>query len=349
MKTYTMFGLALAALCGMEYAPAQDAAAGKLEAVVQMGGKKRTKIQLAGAQGENILFAQKGTDQLLSQPVSGCKVFYIMTPADLASALQDYRSDDLADARKKLSACRLKYAAYAALPGNPSTAAAVAEMDCCARLMDWKALDEVCRAFPGANSLAGPDKLRYQAAKILAKLKDPAGLDAAKDDAAKFIKGNIKKMDSETYAWMRYIVASSYAAKVPAAELQGGISEKNQEAASKAVDNFCQCVMSVHGNIWPMQKDALVKSLHLLYAMPGVKEYAARNRTILSAGAWNGGPADFRDAVALAYMMKNLYEMSSADPLIDELAGSFYNAAKDRKAAAEAEAEGGEEKKEEAK
>ena len=54
---------------------------------------------------------------------------------------------------------------------------------------------------------------------------------------------------------------------------------------------------------------------------------------MLSASAWNGTSADFRDAVALAFMMKNVYDMGGKDPLIDKLAESYYNTAKDRAAA----------------
>ena len=335
MKTYKMIGFALAALAGaLQPAAAQQPGAAKLTAVVQGGAQKLGTVELAGAQGDNYLYKQKGTDTILSQPVAACKVFYIMTPADLAAALTDYRSDDLDAARKQLAACRTKYIAYASLPGNPSTVAAMAELNCAVRQMDWGALDALTSAFPGATKLAAADKLRYQAAKVMAGVKDDAAaLTALKAEVEDLVKTKAKAMDSETYAWLRYALGRVYASKVPAAELQGEITPEHRADASKAVDNFCQCVVGVHGNIWPMQQDALIRSLHILAAMPGVPDQIAKNSKILSGAAWNGTSADFRDAVAMAHMMKNVYDMADQDPLIDKLAESYYNAAKDRAAA----------------
>ena len=335
MKTYKMIGFALAALAGaMQTAPAQQPGALKLTAVVQAPSQKLGTVELVGAQGDNYLYKEKGTDNVLGQPVAACKVFYIMTPADLADALTDYRSNELADARKKLAACRTKYMAFANLPGNPATTAALAELNCAVRQMEWGAIDALASGFPGATKLTGADKLRYQAAKVMAGVKDDkASLAALKTAAEDLIKGKARAMDSESYAWLRYALGCVYAAQVPAAELQGEISAENRAAASKAVDNFCQCVVSVHGNIWPMQEDALIRSLHILAAMPGVPDQIAKNGKVLSASAWNGTSADFRDAVAMAHMMKNVYDMAGKDPLIDKLADSYYNTAKDRAAA----------------
>lgn len=341
MKTYKTIGFALVAAAGSMLASAQQPGAAKVTAVVQNNAQKLAPVELVGAQGENYLYKQKGTDTILSQPVAGCKVFYMMTPPDLAAALTEYRSDELASARKKLADCRMKYIAYAGLPGNPATTAAMAELNCAVRMMDWGGLPALTGAFPGATKLTSADKLRYQAAKIMAGVKegDKAALATLKTEVGDLIKNKNSAMDSETYAWLRYALGIVYSAKLTEAELQKEISEENKADASKAVDNFCQCVVSVHGNIWPMQEDALIRSLHILAAMPGVPEQIAKNSRVLSASAWNGTSADFRDAVALAFMMKNVYDMGGKDPLIDKLAESYYNTAKDRAANAEKEGE----------
>ncbi len=335
MKTRNIIGFAVAAVAGsMQLATAQQPGAVHLTAVVQAPSQKLGPIELVGADGENYQYKQKGTDTILAQPVSACKVFYIMTPPDLATALTEYRSGELAEARKALSACRTKYMAYGNLPGNPATAAAMAELNCVVRLMDWDAITGVTSAFPGATKLTGADKLRYQAAKVMAGVKDdPAALTKLKGEVEDLIKTKGKSLDSETYAWLRYALGRVYASKVPAAELQGEISEEHRAEASKAVDNYCQSVVGVHGNIWPMQEDALIRSLHILAAMPGVPEHVSKAGKVLSAGAWNALPADYRDAVAMAHMMKNVYDMGGKDPLIDKLADCFYNTAKDRAAA----------------
>ena len=335
MKTRNIIGFAIAALAGaIQPATAQQPGAVHLTAVVQAPSQKLGTVELVGADGENYQYKQKGTDTILAQPVSACKVFYIMTPADLASALTDYRSGELADARKALAACRTKYIAFGNLPGNPATAAAMAELNCIVRQMDWGAINGVTSAFPGATKLTGADKLRYQAAKVMAGVKDDASaLTALKAEVEDLIKTKAKSMDSETYAWLRYALGRVYASKVPAAELEGEITPEHRADASKAVDNYCQSVVGVHGNLWPMQEDALIRSLHILAAMPGVPEHVAKAGKVLSGSAWNGLPADYRDAVAMAHMMKNVYDMAGKDPLIDKLADAFYNTAKDRAAA----------------
>lgn len=337
MKTRNIIGFAIAALAGsFQLAPAQQPGAVKLTAVVQAPGQKLGTVELVGADGDNYQYKQKGTDTILAQPVAACKVFYIMTPADLASALTDYRSNELAAARKGLAACRTKYVAFGNLPGNPATTAALAELNCAVRQMDWGALNALTGTFPGATKLTSADKLRYQAAKVMAGVKDDAAsLATLKTEVEDLIKSKAKAMDTETYAWLRYALGRVYASKVPAAELEGEITPEHRADASKAVDNFCQCVVGVHGNIWPMQEDALIRSLHILAAMPGVPQHVAKAGKVLSSKAWSDLPADYRDAVAMAHLMKNVYDMGGKDPLIDKLAESFYNTAKDRAASAD--------------
>ena len=41
------------------------------------------------------------------------------------------------------------------------------------------------------------------------------------------------------------------------------------------------------------------------------------------ANKWNAAPANFRDAVALAYMLKNVFDTSNAT--VDEAAKYFFN------------------------
>ena len=68
--------------------------------------------------------------------------------------------------------------------------------------------------------------------------------------------------------------------------------------------------------------DAMVRAQALLWAMPGVKEYAAKGAS-MDAGKWGEAPANFRDAVALAYMLKNIY--GAGGETIDAAAKLFFN------------------------
>ena len=65
--------------------------------------------------------------------------------------------------------------------------------------------------------------------------------------------------------------------------------------------------------------------------MPGVQDYAKSVKTPLDAKAWSGAPVNFRDAVAMAQLLKTVYDPEAKDEVVDKAATYYYNAAKDRK------------------
>lgn len=321
-------GFALAALSGMQFAAGQQAP--KLNAYVALPGAGAGQITLERGDGNGSFFyMQKGTDQLMTAKASACKMFYIQTPADMANALRDYYGGDYAAARKSFAAIKKKYAAFAGLPGSPCTVAALHELTCAVRMLDFAAAKELADSIPGASVLTGADAARVAAAKVAGMINDqPDSFPGIKEAVEAAMKTHGRNLDSEANGWLRYALARGAAAMVPAEQLQGTISEDKVKAASVAVDFYCQAVMSMHGTQKAVPADALNRALALLWAMPGVKEYAANVSKPVDKVGWNKAPADFRDAAAMAHYIKTMYPAPADAPnaLADQLDVYFYNA-----------------------
>ena len=321
-------GFALAALSGMQFAAGQQAP--KLNAYVALPGAGAGQITLERGDGNGSFFyMQKGTDQLMTAKASACKMFYIQTPADMANALRDYYGGDYAAARKSFAAIKKKYAAFAGLPGSPCTVSALHELTCAVRMLDFAAAKELADSRPGVSVLTGADAARVAAAKVAGMINDqPDSFPGIKEAVEAAMKAHGRNLDSEANGWLRYALARGAAAMVPAEQLQGTISEDKVKAASVAVDFYCQAVMSMHGTQKAVPADALNRALALLWAMPGVKEYAAKVPKPVDKVGWNTAPADFRDAAAMAHYIKTMYPAPADAPnaLADQLDAYFYNA-----------------------
>ncbi|MBR5888515.1 MAG: hypothetical protein IKY92_00510 [Akkermansia sp.] len=318
-------GFALVAASCMQFAAAQQPV--KLSAYVQLPGGKPALLELERGDGEGSFFyMQKGTDQLMQSKAATCKMFYIQTPADMANAQRDYYGGDYADARKQFASIKKKYAAFAGLPGSPCTMAALYELTCAVRMLDVAAVKELAAALPGASSLTGADAARVDAAKVVGLIDDkPESFAAIKTAVEDVLKKHNRNLDSESNGWLRYALARGAAAQVPAG---AAIAEDKVKAASAAVDFYCQAVMAMHGSQKVLPMDALNRSIALLWAMPGVQDYAAKVSTPVDKSGWNAAPADFRDAVAMAHYLKTIYPSETPNELADKLDAYYFNTLK---------------------
>lgn len=333
MKSFKNIGFALAAFSCVQFAAAQQAP--KLTAYVALPGAGATQLTLERGDGNGSFFyLQKGTNQLMTAKASGCKMFYIQTPADMANALRDYYGGEYAAARADFGKIKKKYAAFAGLPGSPCTMAALYELTCAVRMLDIEAVKALAGAVPGADVLTGADAARLDAAKVVGLINDqPDSFAAIKEAVEAAMKKHGRNLDSESNGWLRYALARAVAAQVPAEQLQGTIAADKVKAASVAVDFYCQAVMSMHGTHKAVPADALNRAMTLLWAMPGVKEHAEKVSKPVDKLGWNSGPADFRDAVAMARYLKTMYPATSDAPnaLADKLDAYYYNAKKGTK------------------
>ncbi len=333
MKSFNYIGFALAALSGMQLATAQEAA--KLNAYVALPGAGATQLVLERGDGNGTFFyLQKGTDQLMQAKASTLKMFYIQTPADMANALRDYYGGDYAAARKDFAKIKKKYAAFAGLPGSPGTMAAYYEVVCAVRTLDIAAVKELASSVPGASALNAADAAKLAAAKVVGMINDqPDSFAPIKEAVEAAMKAHGRNLDAEANGWLRYALARAAAAQVPADQLQGTIAADKVKAGSVAVDFYCQAVMSMHGSQKTLPADALNRAMALLWAMPGVKEHAAKAPNPMDKTGWNSAPADFRDAVAMARYMKTMYPAPAGAPnaLADQLDAYYFNAKKGTK------------------
>lgn len=337
MKSLHLIGLAVAALSCASVAGAQEAAAdagAKLRAYVQLPSQKPQELIINRSDGnDKFYFTQKGTDQELEVPVASCKgLFYIQTPPELSAALNSYRESDLAAARKQFAAVKNKYAHCAGLPGSPVTIAAVNEISCAVRMMDWEGVKKLT-ANPPAN-MTPADAARVQAAVIIGN--DGASLDDQKKAISELLKDKKlgKSVTTELYGWLRYALARAYAAQIPA-DAQSIPADKLKDAEA-AIDNYCQCAVSTHGAADELPTDAMVRAMTLLWAMPDVADYTKKADKPCTKAQWASAPANFRDAVAMANLLKTVYAPEMQNELVEKLVPYFYNTGKDKKDEAKA-------------
>ena len=264
-------------------------------------------------------------DQKMQMDVKSCALFMLMTPDDLADALSEYRAGELDAARKELAKVKQKYKSYLGLPGNPSAIASVYELKTAVRQKDWAAVPGLADGLPKDDpSLNDFDLTVAKVAPVVAAAAN--GGDAAPVEAMLKDKELLKTVSSEVYGWLCYAHACALEAKV-----KGGVTAENAKTAGEAIDRFCQCVVSHHGVSPELPVDAMKRAFNLLWNMPGVQDYAKSVKTPLDARTWSSAPVNFRDAVAMAQLLKTVYAPEAKDELVDKAATYYYNAAKDRK------------------
>lgn len=335
MKLLNIIGFTAAALACVPFAGAQEANdKARVKAYVHLPKQKNPALlELDSANGKNTFrfIVPRSGDQKMEATVGSCSLFLIQTPAELADGMNDYRAGDLDGCRKRMAQCKKKYAHYLGLPGNPAAIAAVYELKAAVRQMDWAAVASLAPAFPADDpACTDYDRAMARVAGVMGGIAANGG-DLAAVDAMLADKELLKSVNAEVYGWLCYAKARALESKVPADKIKGGLSGDDAKQASLAVDAFCQCVVSTHGLSPELPLDSLRRALPMLWAMPGVKEYSKRVHTPVDAKGWNGAPADFRDAVAMAQLMKTVYMPEEKNELVDSLVRYHYNTAKDRK------------------
>ena len=70
--------------------------------------------------------------------------------------------------------------------------------------------------------------------------------------------------------------------------------------------------------------DAMHRAFSILWAMPGVKEYMPKAKK-MDKKTWDAAPCNFRDAVAMAFLLRNVYAPKLKDEAISTAVGFYYN------------------------
>ncbi len=324
-----LFSGLLAALPPSSAQEQQVSAPTALIVQLQSGKSKahRTRI-MAPPTIEKGAFLNMVDEQPVLDNAKNYKLFFIESPKDLAEALRAYSNDDLDGAKRRLARVRSTYAGFAGLPNNPATTAALTELSCNARSLDWSGLGKAAAGFPTPKKmLDASDRAKVAAAGILSKVSDdPATAEERKKEAEAAIDSAAKSPDvtSEVYTWLKYALGRALASKIPAAELQQGISKEHEQIASLAVDAYCEAAASAHGRFMEIPADAMHRAFSILWAMPGVRGYVPKARN-MDKKVWNAAPYNFRDAVSLAYLLRNVYAPQLKDDNITKAASYYFN------------------------
>ena len=253
------------------------------------------------------------------------KTLLIMTPPDLATAQRTYAEGSLSSAKKQLAAVRTKYADFAGLPDSPAVKAALLELRCLARMQDWEALGKAVEDFPYPRFQEASDRAVLDAARVLSQVSDDPATAA---DRLKMVDdlmtntGKMKLLHSTEYGWLKYAQARALASGTP-----------DKAKASQAVDAFCEAAVCYRGGEMELAEDAMKRAFHLLWSMPGVKEYLPTAKK-MDVKKWESAPADFRDAVALANMILFVVNPDVKDDAVRQAAKYFVNAQEGKKPAA---------------
>ncbi|MBQ7023474.1 MAG: hypothetical protein IJN29_07830 [Akkermansia sp.] len=324
MKLHNIIAVGLVALAGFSYAQQSAAKQTGLVALVADNKGKSGRVLVKGASGKDTyVYYDKSREQDMQRKTSTLGLFFLQSPADLVEAERALNARDLAAARTQLGAVKEKYKGFQGLDRNPSERAAVLELECAISQLDFAGLKGLVGSFPHKDWLGADDKAKLFAAEILAKACTGAAVADVEAEVKKLMGTEVgKALCGDCYGWLQYAIAYSTAAAIPAAELEGGISEANVAAANKAIDAYCQAGVASHGGTMELPIDAMTRAQALLWAMPGVKDYAAK-AVPMGKEKWNAAPANFRDAVALAYMLKNVW--GTANPTIDAAAKLYFN------------------------
>lgn len=327
MKFSHISTLAFGALACAGLAQAQQAGGPELIVHVQFG-KGQEVLKVTSCTGDTFQFTDRQGTTKMATP-KDTSVFYIDTPKDLVEAEEAFRGNELAEARKKLAAVKNKYAMYNALPGNPSTKAALMELECCVRMQDWAAVKQLTRTFPNFELLKGEELGLLEAARITGNITDDPSCANNINKDYKYLTGKgkeaLKNMPTDKYAWVCYARGRALAAG-----LGESIPADKVNTMHEAVDLLCQCVMASRGKNPELVEDALSRSIDLLVGAPGIKEAMGKLRGNITKKTWEDAPFDLKDAVAMAKIYRTIVAPKGKNKNADALCKLFYNAAPDR-------------------
>lgn len=311
-----------------------------LNVIVQPKASKTARIaqiyvvpSANAAKGSFAYITKEQPDQPVESNTKDFKVFFITTPPELANATRAFDEGNLAEARRQLETVRNKYGVFSGLPDNPAVRAARMELECCVRLMDWNAVRRLTESSPNLKMLEPEDRVGIEAARMLSEVSDdPATAEARNKKIEAFLadSNKVKYISTTEYGWLKYAQGRALASLIPADQIKNGISADNEVKASLAVDALCEAAMAGHGRDVELPVDAMVRAFHLLWSMPGVKAYAGSVKKMDKA-AWDGGPSNFRDAVALAFMIRNIFAPNAKDEAIVKAASLYFNAREEAK------------------
>lgn len=221
-------------------------------------GGRPTDIFILSSNGPTIQFVEtKESQDVLQQMASAFKTLYIFETDDFVDAKVAMENRKYQEARNKFHALAGKYASTLSIKDSLSARAAVNELECAMRMMDWAGVKGLAAKFPVRGSNLSPSAQDdLEVAKIMALIpdKDWNGL---KTRASSFLatKKNATRLQQ---ARMKYAL---------------GASALVAQEWDKALDYFAQALVLLHGSDEDLASACVIRSLDAYMRMPDVVKF----------------------------------------------------------------------------
>ena len=168
-----------------------------------------TDIYILSANGPMVQFVEsRESQEVLQQMASAFKTLYIFETDDFVDAKVAMENRKYQDARNKFHALVNKYASTLSIKDSLSARAAVYELECAMRMMDWAGVKGLLAKFPVRGSNLSPSAQDdLEVAKIMALIPDK-DWNGVKSRAASFLatKKNATRLQQ---ARMKYALGAA--------------------------------------------------------------------------------------------------------------------------------------------
>lgn len=295
-------------------------------------GGRPTDIFILSANGPTIQFVEtKESQDVLQQTASAFKTLYIFETDDFVDAKVAMENRKYQEARNKFHALVGKYASTLPIKDSLSARAAVNELECAMRMMDWAGVKGLAARFPVKGSNLSPSAQDdLEVAKIMALIPDK-DWKALKTRASSFLatKKNATRLQQ---ARMKYAL---------------GASALVAHEWDKALDYFAQALVLLHGSDENLASACVIRSLDAYMQMPDVIKFLgggavtaaveARKHnadTVIPKMQMNARPLHVKEASALYRLHELMFPDRKLPGKYDGFAVSYKHPAADSPAKA---------------
>lgn len=323
MNKLSITCLALASSLAPVYAQAPAAA---LPATVRVritspdvNSGRTTDMYILQGKSKNVVTVSPRPDG--SEPVdiavSKSTAFYMMQPNELKRAIELYQDGKLEEARKYASASKKKYIMVAPLAHNPATTAALLELECAIRLLDFAGVKEIVASFPQRAALEPKEATGVDISELLGLIADQKWADIISKGTPLLAKQ--KGMPLKQIAQLNYAMGVAKAAQFDAATLSSE-DDKVRLAALKQynsiLDNLAVSIVAEHNASPELVGAAILHSLDLYAKSPAVIAYLKEiGAAPVSIKMSEEAPQNLKDAAGLSYIYSNiLFPDKKLDP-----------------------------------
>lgn len=298
---------------------------------------RATDIYILSANGPMVQFVESRDSQdVLQQAASAFRTLYIFETDDFVDAKVAMENRKYQEARNKFHALVGKYGSTLSIKDSLSARAAVNELECAMRMMDWAGVKGLVAQFPvRASNLSPAEQNDLEVAKIMALIPD-RNWNGLKTQAASFLATK-KSATRLQQARMKYAL--------------GAASLATREA-NKALDYFAEALVLLHGSDENLGSASITRSLDAYLRMPDVAEFVGNSAVTSAVEARKHNPEavipdmqmrtrplNVREAAALYRLHELMFPDKKLPAKYDVFAVSYRNPSASAPAQAPAEPE----------